>query len=190
MYTKLTKVDESHSSVAREENVLSLDISVEDMCLVQVAEPLQNLPHDVGDEVFRKILRLGPHVLDQVRDRPSTAVLQAQREIVGIFLSVFSVTQIYIRASNFTDLSVFLQKSGAHYGQKSKNTEENSAPGGVASITTNGKHACNTDMLHNYGKLADCIRLTLKFSWRHSIHRPLKLHFTTPEPRNSDSNAQ
>ena len=68
MHTQLTEIDESHSSVAREENVLPLDVPVEDVCPVEVAKSLQHLPQDVGDEVFRKILCLGPHVLDQVRD--------------------------------------------------------------------------------------------------------------------------
>ena len=83
-------------------------------------------------------------------------------------------------ASNFTDPSVFLRESCAHYGQKYKNTEENSAPGSVASITTNGEHARAVRItFRKLRKNSSLCMVTLKFSWRHCKRVKLSNSLTT-----------
>lgn len=45
----LTKVNEPDSAVVSHENVLSLDVSVQDIVSVQIVQAGQDLPEDVGD---------------------------------------------------------------------------------------------------------------------------------------------
>ena len=88
--------------------------------------------------------------------------------VIGMNKIFSTWLHLHYRASNFTESSVFLRNSYALYGWKSKITEEKSALEGVASITTNGVLARNTEKLRKIRKSFRLRTVTQKFSWRHS----------------------
>ena len=76
-----TEIDQLHPGVGGEENVLSLDVPMEDVGTMEVAEPLEHVPQDVGHQVLREGLSLLLHVLHQVCHRASVTVLDVGKEV-------------------------------------------------------------------------------------------------------------